>query len=87
MKQNLVDLLQEKDEVSMMNHIAPLILNKYGYLPLSSRVYEEIESVFEAALSELRYMGICFICTPKFSGSVSGSLDVIDMIYKKVRIF
>lgn len=86
MENKILQLLQEKETVSLTSDILPLVLTEFENEPLNSNTYEMASCFVSQLLYSVYASGVNVVCLPKFSGNPhTGTMVVEDMIYTVVQ--
>ena len=79
----IAELFTQKEEVSLVRDILPVIFKHHAYQELDQRACLIASSEVAQALIMARHDGISFDCIPQFVPQLSGDMQLSDMTYKR----
>lgn len=86
MENKIMQLLQEKGEVSMNGDIFPILFGEFRNAPLNEQTYAMASDFVGQQLHAVFAAGINVVCIPQFMGiPQTGTLFVNDIVYKVVK--
>ena len=83
----ILALLQNKDEVSLVNDILPMVFDEFSQPNIC--LCPNILTMMQDYVTQLLYAcvtsGVVVVCVPVFvMGTIPGEVVVKDMVYKKI---
>lgn len=85
-KNKIVQLLMEKDELSLNNDILPLVFEEFRNTPLNRQTCVMINDFISQQLYGVCAAGIDLVCIPQFTVNLQkGIVSMDDIVYKVVK--
>lgn len=82
--QAIADMFATMEEVSFARDIAPVLFEKFAFQVLDMNLCAAAQQEMERAIDIARRAGHIVKCVPKFEPNIYGTMEVIDIIYKRV---
>ncbi len=77
----------EREEVSFECDIAPVLFEEFAYSVLDMRLCTAASEEIARAYDIARWKGYTVKCIPQFEPCINGTMEVADIIYKRVTDF
>lgn len=81
----IAGLFMEREKVSFMQDIVPVLLEKYRFEMLDEHLYMRAEEDIDRALEIAGWAGYNMKGVPRFGGTTDGALIVTDWIYTRMK--
>jgi len=86
MENELLELFETQDTVSMNSDIFPLVEAEFAGQTFGEEIYELAYQYIDQLLCGVYVAGIRFIASPTFGCGTDGKMVVTDVVYKKVTV-
>ncbi len=84
----ILKLLQNKDEVSLVNDILPRVFAEFAQQSLCPATLTMMQDYVTQLLYACATSGVVVVCVPVFTiGPIPGEVVVEGMIYKKIHMW
>lgn len=82
--QKIADMFMKQEKVSFVREIAPVLFKSFMYQALDMRLCVEASAEIERAIDIARWAGHSVKCVPQFAPGIDGTMEVCDIIYKRI---
>ncbi len=83
----ILELLKNRDEVSLVNDILPMVFDEFSQQSLCPATLSMMQDYVTQLLYSCSISGVVVVCVPVFTiEPIPGEVVVEDMIYKKIHM-